>query len=234
VAHHLRKNGIDLVLEKDVVEVLGSDRASGVRLSDGRTLDCGLVVSAKGVRMNSELARNAGLKVGRGVLVDEGLRTSSPDIYAAGDVAEAKDFITGRNATLTIWPVASEQGKVAGMNMAGGDIAYPGGVQVSAVDFLGLPMVSIGDAREPASQDASRTVVEAKGPRGDRRKLVLKEGRVIGAIAIGGTEGEPKLTGIPCTRIDVRIIRDLLLKGSLDFDQLAEALLTKQPAASPL
>jgi nitrite reductase (NADH) large subunit len=231
VAGHLSRNGIDVRLGTDVIEVLGPDRVRGVRLSDGSVLDCGLVVSAKGVRVNSDLAMSAGLATKRGVVVDDHLRTSFPDIYAAGDVAEAKDYVSGRNATRTIWPVASEQGRVAGANMAGGDLAYPGGVQISAVDFLGMPVVSIGESREP--RDLSGLEVKSEvDPNGKGcRKLVIKDGRVIGAILVGDVGKVGSFTGIPCTRIDVRIVRDLLLKDGFDFDKLVGALLANRPAA---
>ncbi|MDD1755638.1 MAG: FAD-dependent oxidoreductase [Methanomassiliicoccales archaeon] len=231
VAGHLRKSGIDVVLSTDVDEILGTDRAIGARLSDGRILECDLVVSAKGVEMNTDLAVGAGLSVRRGVVVDDHLRTSSPDIYAAGDVAEAKDFITGQGTTLTIWPVASEQGRVAGMNMAGGDSAYPGGVQICAVDFLGMPVVTVGESREPKDASASEGKVEMDTGQNGYRKLAIRDGRVVGAILVGGAGDIGAFKGVPCTRIDVRAIRDLLLKDGFEFDRLVGALLVREPAA---
>jgi nitrite reductase (NADH) large subunit len=227
VVEHLRKKGIDVQLNQDVVEILGINHVSGVRLTDGRILECELVVAAKGVRMNTDLAASAGLSVRRGVLVDDRMRTSVLDIYAAGDVAEAKDFITGRNATLTLWPVASEQGRIAGTNMAGGDVAYQGGAQIIAVNFLGMPITSIGEAREPRDPSASR-ILMGKDPRKRYQKLVLRGERVIGATMIGNVVENDSLIEMPCTRIDVRKVRDLLVKEDLDFDILADALLVKE------
>lgn len=230
VAEHLRHNGIDLLLETDVVEIFGQVRAGGARLSDGRVLECDLVVSAKGVRMNYELAERAGLAVKRGVTVDERMRTSAPQVFAAGDVAEAKDYLTGHNSTLTIWPMASEQGRVAGTNMAGGDAVYLGGVQMSTVEFLGLSVVSIGDAREPKYPSILRSVVESDAVAKTYRRVIFQEGKVIGAIMVGASEKSGALTGIPCTRVDVRTVRGLLLKDDLDFGKLQDALLI---SASP-
>ncbi|HUL39316.1 MAG TPA: FAD-dependent oxidoreductase, partial [Methanomassiliicoccales archaeon] len=226
VVEHLRRTGIDVHLGSDVVEVLGPQRARGARLSDGKVLECDLVVSAKGVRMNADLAASAGLSVRRGVVVDDLMRTSSPGVHAAGDVAEAKELISGRAAPLTLWPIAYEQGRFAGESMAGGGQAYPGGVQISAVSFLGLPLVSIGETREPKDPSGMRVRVEGD-PGRSYRKLVLKDGRVIGAIMVGGLDQGEAYAEMPCTRIDARRVRGLLLKEDLDFVELAEVLLVK-------
>jgi NAD(P)H-nitrite reductase large subunit len=234
VADHLRLHGVDVQLDLDVVEVLGLDRVRGVRLSDGRIIDCEVLVSAKGVRTKSDLAERAGITVRRGVVVDDWMRSRMPDVYAAGDVAEVKDFISGKNATFTLWPIASEQGRVAGSNMAGGDQeAYPGGVHITAVEFLGMPVVSIGDTRDLEYPSELEERVETGSDGGSYRKSVLKGGKVIGAILVGPLGEKKGLTNVPCTRIDPRLIRELLLKDSMDFDKLADLLLMKVSSAHP-
>jgi nitrite reductase (NADH) large subunit len=226
VTQHLRRKGIDLQLNQEVVEVLGPHRVTGARLSDGRVLECDLVVSAKGVRMNTDLAASAGLSVRQGVLVDDRMRSSSPDIYVAGDVAQARDFITGKNTTFTLWPIASEQGRVAGTNMAGGDLAYAGGTQIIATSFLGMPVISIGETRELKGDSTHRTLVENEPQKG-YRKLTLGDGKVIGATWVGNAGQDDALIEMPCTRIDVRKVRDLLFREDLDFNDLSDALLVK-------
>ncbi|MDD1747844.1 MAG: FAD-dependent oxidoreductase [Methanomassiliicoccales archaeon] len=233
VANHLRLHGVDIQLDLDVVEVLGRDRVRGVRLSDGTILDCDILVSAKGVRMNSDLAVSAGIIVRRGVAVDDWMRSSAPSVYAAGDVAEVKDFISGINATFTLWPIASEQGRVAGYNMAGGDQAYQGGVHITAVEFLGMPLVSIGDTRDLKHPSDLEERLEISSDGGSYRKSVLKEGKVIGAILVALLGEQKSLTNVPCTRIDPRLIRELLLKGSMDFDKLANTLLMEVSPVHP-
>ena len=232
VTEHLRLHGVDVQLDLDVVEVLGLDRVRGVRLSDGRTLECEMLVSAKGVRMNSDLAESAGISVRRGVVVDDRMRSSASGVYAAGDVAEAKDFISGKSATFTLWPIASEQGRVAGFNMAGGEQAYPGGVQITAVEFLGMPLVSIGDTRQPKYPSDLEERVENSVGVGSYRKSMLKGGKAIGAILVGPIVERKELTNIPCTRIDPRLVRELLLKDSVDFGRLSDLLLMRIGPAS--
>lgn len=230
LVRHLEANGIRFLFGTDVVEVLGNDRVRGVRLSDGRTQECGLVVSAKGVLMNSELAAGAGIATERGVLVDDHMRTSAADVYAAGDVAQAKDFLTGSSEVMTIWPVAAEQGKMAGMDMAGGDVAYPGGLQMNTVDFFGLPVVSIGETREPKDPSGVEALVSREEKAMRYRKVVLRDGRVVGAILIGDTESAGVYTGLMCTRVDVRAVRGLLLGKNFDYAKLVDAMLLKDPS----
>ncbi len=232
VVGHLRRKGIDVRLNQEVVEVLGEHEVSGARLADGSVLDCQMVVSAKGVRMNTELASSAGLAVRRGVVVDERMRTSAPDVFAAGDVAEAKDLVTGNNSTLTLWPIASDQGRVAGANMAGGDEAYAGGLQIIAVEFFGMPIASVGEAREPRGSDDSKVLVQGD-PGKEYRRLTFRGDKVVGATMVGeGGDGEA-LIEMPCTRIDARKVRGLLLKDSLDFGELADALMVRRPSLGP-
>jgi NAD(P)H-nitrite reductase large subunit len=202
----------------------------GVRLSDGRNLECDLVISAKGVRMNTELAASAGVKVERGALVDEHMRTDVPGIYAAGDVAQAKEFLTGKSEVLTIWPVAVEQGKVAGMNMAGSDTVYPGSVPMNTVDFFGLPVVSIGETRQPKDLTGLEFLSSVDEEKGHYRKVVLRDGRVVGAILMGDTENAAAYTSLICTQVDVGKVRGLLLGKGFDYAKLVDAMLIRDPS----
>jgi nitrite reductase (NADH) large subunit len=229
LVRHLERNGLRFIFDTDVEEVQGDRQVKGVRLSDGQDLECELVIPAKGVRTNAGLAASAGAAVERGVLVDDRMRTTVPDIYAAGDVAQAREFLTGRKEVMTIWPVAAEQGKLAGMDMAGGEVDYLGGVAMNTVDFFGLPVVSIGETRQrmdPAGLEFLTAVDEA---RGRYRKVILRDGKVVGAILIGDTESAGAYTGLMCTRVDVREVRDLLLGKDFDYAKLVDAMLMKDP-----
>jgi NAD(P)H-nitrite reductase large subunit len=94
-----------------------------------------------------------------------------------------------------------------------------------------MPVVTVGESREPKDASASKAKVEMDTDQNGYRKLTIRDGRVVGAILVGGAEVTGTFTGIPCTRIDVRGIRGILLKDSFDFDRLVEALLVKEPAA---
>jgi 3-phenylpropionate/trans-cinnamate dioxygenase ferredoxin reductase subunit len=110
---------VDLRLGSGVERIEGSDHVTGVRLSDGSVVEADTVVIGVGVRPNIELARDAGLAVGDGVLVDATLRSSHPDVYAAGDIAEAEHPGFDRRVRVEHWANALNQGLTAGGNAAG-------------------------------------------------------------------------------------------------------------------
>jgi 3-phenylpropionate/trans-cinnamate dioxygenase ferredoxin reductase subunit len=118
------KQGVELVLGTGVDAIEGNGRASGVRVSGGRTLPADVVVLGVGAAPRLELAQAAGLRVEDGVLVDDRLRTSVPNIYAAGDIARAEHPILGETVRVEHWGTALEQGPVAARNMLGQDVAY--------------------------------------------------------------------------------------------------------------
>jgi 3-phenylpropionate/trans-cinnamate dioxygenase ferredoxin reductase subunit len=118
------KQGVELVLGTGVEAIEGNGRASGVRVSGGRTLPADVVVLGVGAAPRLELAQAAGLRVEDGVLVDDRLRTSVPNIYAAGDIARAEHPILGETVRVEHWGTALEQGPVAARNMLGQDVAY--------------------------------------------------------------------------------------------------------------
>ncbi len=225
---HLRDHKMRVLVNVQVVEILGKDRVEGVKLSDGTVIECGVVISAKGVRPNVALAETAGIKARRGVLVDDHLRTVLPDVYAAGDVVECKGFITGEFEVAHIWPVAVEQGHIAGTNMSGGDVSYAGVVGMNTTTFFGLPVVNVGESRHSVPAKGEQFLVSSDTKARRYKKVVLRDGRVVGVILVGDVDNAGVYTSMICTRVDVRAIRGMLLSEQFDFGKLADALLTKQ------
>ena len=123
----------------------GGRRIASVTLDDGRELDCDLLITAIGVRPNVSVLSDAGAEVSRGVVCDGHMLTSLPDVYAAGDVANTANVLTGEDVPLALWPTASEQGRVAGLNMAGAEATFDGSFARNAVGFFGeLNIVGCG------------------------------------------------------------------------------------------
>ncbi len=143
--------GISIRKHACAEELVGDERVRGVVLKDGSTLPADLVVIATGVRSNSYLGRLAGLDVNRGVIVDNTLRTSHPDVYAAGDVAEHRGVNYGT------WAPSQFQGTIAGMNVAGERAEFAGIPRSNMLKVLGVDMFSIGQIKP---EDASYEVVE--------------------------------------------------------------------------
>ncbi|MET0768805.1 MAG: FAD-dependent oxidoreductase, partial [Solirubrobacteraceae bacterium] len=144
-------------------------------LADDRMLPADVFLLAAGISPNAELAKAAGLEVDRGVLVDERMRTSDPHILAAGDVAQHAGRVHG------LWPVAVEQAEVAADNAAGGDKAYVGSIPFTMLKVVGVELTSIGRFEEQAGDQ----VVAIEEPGGRYRKLVIEDGRIVGAILLG-------------------------------------------------
>lgn len=176
VAAHLSRVGIDVVHAVEATHVLGAGAVRAVALDDGRTLDCDVFLAATGIRPNVELARSAGLPVGRGVLVDERMQTAVPGVYAAGDVAEQDGQVPGR------WPVAMEQASTAAINALGGHAVVAAESPATILKGVGLELFSIG--RVHAEHDDEIIVVTSPEVPSYRR-LVLREGRAVGATILG-------------------------------------------------
>lgn len=168
--------GIRLRLCSRTDEIVGDERVKGVKLDDGDTMPADVVVITTGVRPNSYLARTAGLEVNRGLIVNNRLLTSHPDVYAAGDVAEHRGVLYGN------WSASQYQGGIAGMNAVGGDAEFGGIPRSNMLKVLGLDMLSIGRF-EP--EDGSYQVIE--GGNGAYARFVFRDGCMVGAVLLGDT-----------------------------------------------
>jgi NADPH-dependent 2,4-dienoyl-CoA reductase/sulfur reductase-like enzyme/peroxiredoxin family protein/rhodanese-related sulfurtransferase/TusA-related sulfurtransferase len=123
---HLRQQGVDLCLSSSVTAIQERDGQLEVRLSTGRVIPCALVILAIGVRPEAKLAAEAGLTIGqrKGIVVDDHMRTSDPDIYAVGDAVEVQDLVGGFPAVIPLAGPANRQGRIAAINALGGDAVY--------------------------------------------------------------------------------------------------------------
>jgi len=192
--------GFSFRLGAKTQEITGDDKASGALLEGGETLSGQMVVISAGVRPNLDLAEPLGLKTDKGVVVDEGLQTNQPNIYAAGDVAEFRGMPYG------IWPAAMEQGKIAGINMAGGKATYNGTTMANTLKVVGVDLASAGNI------DAENEFESKVATDGDQyKKIVLENDRIIGCIMLGNTKGFNEITKMMSEKRDVSKIKDQIL-----------------------
>lgn len=173
----LEAAGVRISCGVGVKELLGDEEVRGVLLKDGTEIPADLVLISTGVRPNSYLARQCGLKVESGVLVDDGLFTSEPDILAAGDVAEHRGVVYG------LWPAAYAQGAVAGINSSGGAAEFMGLPRSNRLKVSGVDLFSIGIFNP---EDAGYQVFESLKEQSYYR-LVLRDGHLAGAVLFGDT-----------------------------------------------
>ena len=175
VQKHLETNGISFMLG-DTVQRFEENRAF---MKSGASVDFDLLVLAVGVRANTELVKNAGGEVNRGILADDRMKTTLDGVYAAGDCAEGYDASLGARRILAILPNAYIQGHTAGLNMAGGDKSFDTGIPMNSIGFFGLHMMTAGVYDGEMFEDAKN---------GSIRRLFVKDGRLAGFILIGGTD----------------------------------------------
>lgn len=175
--------GVRLKMGNKVVKLAPVERGKGavVTLADGTELQAGLLLVSTGVAPVMDYLKGSGAETGQGIIVDDTMRTSVPNIWAAGDVAQARGFYGDAKIINGILPDAVEQGKIAGMAMAGdpGLHSYPGGVPLNTYTFFGQQAVSVG------SQNEGEVVVLEADPAGKRYlKIVMKDNRLTGIFAI--------------------------------------------------
>jgi nitrite reductase (NADH) large subunit len=183
-------------------EIAGDDQVTGVILEGGETLPAQMVIISAGVRPNLEMAEALKLDYDKGIKVDERMRTNQPGVYAAGDVAEFKGIPYG------IWMAAMEQGKVAGINMAGGEALYNGTVMASTLKVVGIDLASAGNIDAENALE-SRVVRQEK----IYKKIVIEANRVIGCIMLGDTKGFNRVTKMMSEKQDVSRIKDRILSS---------------------
>jgi nitrite reductase (NADH) large subunit len=181
----LRGQGHDVRTGTRAAEIVGrSGRVAGVRLESGEVLPCQVCVLAVGVRPNLEFLEGTKIQRRQGVLVDAHQRTSLRHIYAAGDVAETMDMFSGQRVVTAIWPAALNQGRVAGLNMAGVPTTYEGSMAMNTTSVLGLPIASLGLWQTTDTLEY-RIHSQLDETRRTYRKLVFRDGTLLGAILVG-------------------------------------------------
>lgn len=176
LAGSLAARGIAVAAATEAEAILGENAASGVRLKNGQEIAADLVVVAIGIRPNVALARQAGLACGRGICVDDGLATSDPAILALGECIEHRNQTFGLVAP--IW----DQARVLAGRLAGGSACYEGSTSYASLKVTGIDLFSAG-IFEPGAGD--EPVVLRDRAAGVYRKLVLRQGRLAGALLYG-------------------------------------------------
>lgn len=170
----INDNGMTVYKGDGVKEILGEDLVSGIALNSGSIIDAELITVSTGVRSNLALAKDIGIPVNRGIVVDKYMKTNLEDIFSAGDCAEYNGMVYG------IWPVATEQGRVAGLNVLDKAEEYKEIVPSNMLQVIGINVFSTGDISEN-----NNTV---KYDTGLYTKLFLKDNLICGAILIGDTK----------------------------------------------
>lgn len=227
----LAQAGVEIITGHTVARINSylPGEATGVSLDDGRPIPCEMVIIAIGVLPRTELVSGTEIKTNRGIVVDRYMATSSPDVYACGDVAEAYDFVYGENRLTPIWPNAYIGGRIAGFNMAGIPTEHPGGTAMNSLNYFGLDVVSAGIVT-PA--DDSYQVLSEKYDN-VYHKVVLKDGLVVGMVFAGNIEKSGIVFGLMKDKVNVDDFKQELVAGDFGLVSLPEEIWRPQLEVPP-
>ena len=203
VQRDLENRGIVVREHTEALRFTGGARVEGAELAGGETLVADAFIAATGVKPNVEFLEGSGLDIGWGIRVDNCMRTNLPNIWAAGDVAETFDRMSGERYVHAIWPNATAQGEVIGHDMLGFSTDYAGAERMNSMKHLGLPIMAVGES-------TGAEILRRRD--GDKlRKIFLDNGRIVGFRLAGDIRG-------------AGTYRTLMLKGT-DVSEFGEDLL---------
>ena len=202
---------LDLMLQRDVnvrlntkaETFLGNGSAKAVKLDSGEVLEGDILIAATGVKPNLDFLADSGIEHKWGIQVDEHLQTNVPDIFAAGDVVEVPDRLTGETYVHAIFPNAVEQGRVVGLNLAGYETRYEGGERMNSLKHLGLPIMAVG------LKDGDEILQEKRD--GNLRTIYLKDNHLIGFQLAGEIRAAGVLRTLMIQGNDIRTVKHHLL-----------------------
>ena len=226
-AEAVHRAGVEVLCNTTVASVVGRPQQGGavvsVFLDNGREVPCDLLVVAIGVVPRTELAKAAGIKVNRGIVVDERMATSAEGVYACGDAVEAYDFAAEMVRPTPVWPNAYLGGRTAGRNMAGAAAVYPGGTACNSLNYFGLSLVSAGVLLPPPGNGYD-VRLRAEPERGLYRKIVLRGNKLAGLVYVGDINRSGIAFGLMREGADVSAYADQLLADDFGLISLPRAL----------
>jgi nitrite reductase (NADH) large subunit len=172
----VERKGIEVLLNANTARLDGAARVEGIELTDGRRIDADAVIFTAGIRPNVALAKDAGISVNRGIVVDDHLQTAAPDIFALGECAEHRGVCYG------LVEPAYEQARVLARHLSGGAASYRGSVVATNLKVSGVNVFSAGDF---IGAEGSETIVLSDVSGGAYKKMVISDGRLTGAVLVG-------------------------------------------------
>jgi NAD(P)H-nitrite reductase large subunit len=227
--HRLAEDGVSLHFKTEASEVLGKrGKVSAIRTSKGEIIRCEIVAVGIGVRPRMELAINAGLTTDRGILTDESLQTSDADIFAAGDVSQVHDPLSGQSFIDTLWYPAREKGRIAALNMSGRRSIYKRKVAINVLRLAGVmttiigavgsgsddDLVSVARGSSETWQQLPNTIALESSTEINHLRLMIGEHTLVGAMVMGEQKLSIPLQDIISSKADITPIRHLLQPGA--------------------
>ncbi|MCW4034477.1 MAG: FAD-dependent oxidoreductase [Candidatus Bathyarchaeota archaeon] len=210
----IESTGINVVLDAKTAEIQGKKTGTEILLDNNQTISGDLVLLSAGIRPNTNLASTSGIKVNKGVIVNNHLQTSANDVYAAGDIAEFESKIYG------IIPAAIQQANIAATNMlTTQQINYEGTIPSNTLKIVGIDLTSIGNVNPDDKK--LEELKKADPKKGIYKKLVLDNGVIVGAIFLGTTKGVTSITNLINQKTDITKYKKTILDEDFDYKKVA-------------
>jgi len=220
VENKMLKTGIHLYKSTFLSEIKNDSSGNHIAvLANGHKLTAEAIIVNTGITPNTAFATSSGLKVNRGIIIDDYARTNIPNIYAAGDVVEAKEKLSGQYVTIGNWFNAVEQGKTAALSSLGNHRKYEGPINTNITDLFGLTIASIGNVS--TTPEGSKSLQFSDFERNQYQRIIINDERIIGGVFIN----EKKTAGIFRSLLgeqlaDTRLTALKKYEGSISFGQM--------------
>jgi nitrite reductase (NADH) large subunit len=203
----LEERGLRILTGMATEEILGDREVTGVLIKDGNVIKGDTVVITAGIKSNVGLAKDCGININRGIVVDDKLMTSRENVYACGDIAEWNGRIYG------IIPAALDQAKVVAQNILGDDISYTGTTPSNVLKVAGVDLFSIGIVNPEEEYEILSTLDD----RNIYKKFVIKDNRLVGAILLGEKKNAQQIERVITKGVDISSYKDYMLEDDFDW-----------------
>ncbi|MCL4378023.1 MAG: FAD-dependent oxidoreductase [Actinobacteria bacterium] len=222
IENRIVENGGSIFTNTTVDEIIVTGaKLSGIVMKNGKKLETNLLVMAIGVKPNVEFIQNQSIKLNNGIMVDDYLKTSIDNIYAAGDVAISLDRLSNEQKNIAIWPLAIRQGGIAGMNMSGEKVKYQGGFFMNSIEILGIPSISVGlNNLDDKENEGVKVFSQFNPERGIYRKVTIKDDKIVGIILVGNIERAGIYSGLISNEIDISSVAVNIAREDFGIIQL--------------
>lgn len=227
----IEEDGVRLLLGTGVTGVshnnnwatrfFGMKKRQIIALSNHQEIVADVIVVAAGSSPNIAFLSNAGIKSNRGILVDRYMQTSLKDVYAAGDIVEAIDAVSGNSTLSPIWPNAVIQGSVAGSNMAGCSTKFEAQISMqNASEFREIPLISMG--LSSADGPDYEEFVDDRASERIYRKLIIKDDKVVGMIFLGDIHNAGVISALMKNKVNISKFKSNILSPSFAYSEVSE------------
>jgi len=207
----LQNNGVEVKVETKITKILGDEWVQSTKLSDKTVLDADMIIIATGIIPNLDIAKNSGIKTNSGIIVNEYLKTNITDVYAAGDIVESVDVITGKREPMLLWSNALIQGTIAGYNMVGKKSKYLGTSNQTLIKVFETPVISDGAFEGEEIRVFKDNI---------HKKMYLKDSTIVGYTLINTMQNAGVYHSLMISKRDISKYKNFILKEKFNVGMI--------------